>query len=170
MATQIQLRRGSTSQHSSFTGAVGEATVDTDLDVIRVHDGSTAGGHVMVGTATTQTLTNKTLTKPTLDKPVDNRTQYALTGSTTANKDWNNIEEYDCSNMTQLTINFTNTNWTSGRNTLFVLTNLSSSLAFTVQNASWFGGSAPTLPTSGTAAFEVFKVGSTTFAAYIGSV
>jgi len=44
MATQVQFRRGSTSEHSSFTGAVGEVTVDTDLDTIRVHDGSTAGG------------------------------------------------------------------------------------------------------------------------------
>ena len=45
MATAIQWRRGTTSQHSSFTGLVGEITVDTDLDTIRVHDGSTAGGH-----------------------------------------------------------------------------------------------------------------------------
>ena len=44
MATQVQFRRGSTSEHSSFTGAVGEVTVDTDLDTIRVHDGSIAGG------------------------------------------------------------------------------------------------------------------------------
>ena len=44
MATQVQFRRGSTSEHSSFTGAVGEVTVDTDLDTIRVHDGSLAGG------------------------------------------------------------------------------------------------------------------------------
>jgi len=44
MATAIQFRRGTTAQHSSFTGLVGEITVDTDLDTIRVHDGSTAGG------------------------------------------------------------------------------------------------------------------------------
>ena len=45
MATAIQWRRGTTSQHSSFTGLVGEITVYTDLDTLRVHDGSTAGGH-----------------------------------------------------------------------------------------------------------------------------
>lgn len=44
MAKKLQLRRGTTSQHSSFTGAVGEVTVDTDKDVLVVHDGSTAGG------------------------------------------------------------------------------------------------------------------------------
>ena len=44
MAKQLKLRRGTTSQHSSFTGAEGEVTVDTDKDTLVVHDGSTAGG------------------------------------------------------------------------------------------------------------------------------
>ena len=44
MATAIQRRRGTTSQHSSFTGLAGEITIDTDLNTIIVHDGSTAGG------------------------------------------------------------------------------------------------------------------------------
>ena len=51
MAKKLQLRRGTTSQHSSFTGAVGEVTVDTDKDVVVVHDGSTAGGHPLVKAA-----------------------------------------------------------------------------------------------------------------------
>ena len=45
MATAIQRRRGTTSQHSSFTGLAGEITIDTDLNTIIVHDGSTAGGY-----------------------------------------------------------------------------------------------------------------------------
>lgn len=44
MTTQVQFRRGTTTQHNSFTGAVGEVTVDTDLDTLRVHDGAVAGG------------------------------------------------------------------------------------------------------------------------------
>jgi len=44
MATQVQFRRGTTAEHTSFTGAIGEVTVDTTLDTIRVHDGATAGG------------------------------------------------------------------------------------------------------------------------------
>jgi len=44
MAKQVQFRRGTTSQHSTFTGAAGEITVDTDKDTVVVHDGSTAGG------------------------------------------------------------------------------------------------------------------------------
>lgn len=44
MATQLQFRNGTTSQHSTFTGAVAEVTVDTVKNVIVVHDGVTAGG------------------------------------------------------------------------------------------------------------------------------
>lgn len=45
MAKLLKLRRGTTSQHSSFTGAEGEVTIDTDKETVVVHDGSTAGGH-----------------------------------------------------------------------------------------------------------------------------
>ena len=44
MATQVQFRRGTTGQHSAFTGAVGEVTVDTEKKVLCVHDATTAGG------------------------------------------------------------------------------------------------------------------------------
>ena len=45
MAQEVRLRRGTANQHSTFTGAEGEVTVDTTNDTIRVHDGSLAGGH-----------------------------------------------------------------------------------------------------------------------------
>ena len=41
----VQQRRGTTSQHSTFTGLAGEITVDTDKETIVVHDGVTAGGY-----------------------------------------------------------------------------------------------------------------------------
>lgn len=44
MPTTLQFRRGTTSQNNAFTGALGEITVDTTLDAIRIHDNSTAGG------------------------------------------------------------------------------------------------------------------------------
>lgn len=44
MANALQLRRGTTTQHNTFTGLAGEVTVDTDKDTVVVHDGSTAGG------------------------------------------------------------------------------------------------------------------------------
>lgn len=66
MSTQVQYRRGSAAQTASFTGALGEITVDTTNKVVVVHDGATAGGFVGVGTTATQTLTNKTLSGATL--------------------------------------------------------------------------------------------------------
>ena len=45
MATAIQRRRGTSTQHSSFTGLSGEITIDTTNNTVIVHDGSTAGGH-----------------------------------------------------------------------------------------------------------------------------
>ena len=47
MAVQVQLRRGTASQNNSFTGVEGEITVDTTNQTVRVHDGSTAGGHAL---------------------------------------------------------------------------------------------------------------------------
>ena len=67
MPTVLQFRRGTTSQNDSFTGALGELSVDTDKDQIRVHDGSTAGGFALIGAASTDTLTNKTLTSPVIN-------------------------------------------------------------------------------------------------------
>ena len=44
MAIQIQLRSGTTTEHNTFTGAVGEVTVDTTKGTLVVHDGVTDGG------------------------------------------------------------------------------------------------------------------------------
>ena len=35
----VQLRRGTTAEHSSFTGAAGEITVNTSNSSIHVHEG-----------------------------------------------------------------------------------------------------------------------------------
>ena len=44
MPTTLQFRRGTNSQNNAFTGALGEVTVDTTNDALRIHDNSTAGG------------------------------------------------------------------------------------------------------------------------------
>jgi hypothetical protein len=61
MATQVQFRRGTTSQNNAFTGAQGELTIDTDVYTIRIHDGTTAGGRQVPTLTATQTFTNKTM-------------------------------------------------------------------------------------------------------------
>jgi hypothetical protein len=44
MTKQVQRRRGTSTQHTSFTGAEGEISVNTTNKSIHVHDGTTAGG------------------------------------------------------------------------------------------------------------------------------
>ena len=44
MATQVQFRGGTTSEHSSFNGAAREVTVDTTKQTLVVQDGTTNGG------------------------------------------------------------------------------------------------------------------------------
>lgn len=51
MAKVLQLRRGTTTAHGSFTGKIGEVTMDTDKKTLVVHDGSTAGGNPLVNKA-----------------------------------------------------------------------------------------------------------------------
>ena len=47
MAKQLQLRKGTATEHNTFTGANGEVTVDTTNKTLRVHDGSTVGGTML---------------------------------------------------------------------------------------------------------------------------
>ena len=60
MPTQLQFRRGTTSQNNSFTGAVGELSIDTDTDAIILHDGSSAGGIEIVPAGTIVAFGNTT--------------------------------------------------------------------------------------------------------------
>ena len=48
MASRIKFRRGTTTEHASFTGAEGEITVNTTKDTIVLHDGVQAGGFEML--------------------------------------------------------------------------------------------------------------------------
>ena len=45
MVKQVQYRRGTEAEHTTFVGADGEITVVSDTHTLRVHDGVTAGGH-----------------------------------------------------------------------------------------------------------------------------
>jgi hypothetical protein len=60
MPKEVQFRRGTTQEHSVFTGADGELTIDTDKNIAVVHDGNTVGGFDLVGVAATQEIYNKT--------------------------------------------------------------------------------------------------------------
>ena len=66
MSTQIQRRRGTTADHSTFTGAGGELTIDTTKNTVVVHDGATAGGFPLAKesdlSSSVATLTDVTIT------------------------------------------------------------------------------------------------------------
>jgi len=51
MSIEFKLRRGTTAQHSTFTGAEGEVTVDTTKDTLVVHNGVTPGGNPLLSAA-----------------------------------------------------------------------------------------------------------------------
>jgi len=48
MPDQLQLRGGTTAEHTSFTGASKEVTIDTTKKTAVVHDASTAGGNPLM--------------------------------------------------------------------------------------------------------------------------
>ena len=47
MAIQLQLRKGTKAQNDAFVGAEGELTYDTQTQGLRIHDGTTQGGHMI---------------------------------------------------------------------------------------------------------------------------
>ena len=72
MAKKLQLRRGTTTQHNSFTGAEGEVTIDTTKDSLVVHDGSTQGGHPIAKSSDISAMAATTGATFTGDILVDN--------------------------------------------------------------------------------------------------
>ena len=75
MAKLLKLRRGTTSDHNSFTGAEGEVTVDTTKDTLVVHDGSTQGGHPLAKASEAVATTGATFTGNVL---IDNAQELRL--------------------------------------------------------------------------------------------
>lgn len=60
MARLLKIRRGTTAQHSTFTGALGEVTMDTDKKTLVAHDGTTAGGTPLAKESSTVPRTGTT--------------------------------------------------------------------------------------------------------------
>lgn len=69
MATEVQFRRGTTAQHSTFTGAAGEMTIDTTKNTVVVHDGSTAGGFPAAKESDITSLQTQLNAKAPIDSP-----------------------------------------------------------------------------------------------------
>jgi len=87
MPTQLQLRRGTTNQHNSFTGVVGEVTINTTKKTAVVHDGSTAGGLELLRADMSNVFASATPTITSLNTSgnVDVGGNLTVTGTTTFN-------------------------------------------------------------------------------------
>ena len=82
MATEVRRRRGTTVEHSTFTGAVAELTVDLTKDTVVVHDGGTQGGFPLLREDFDNVPTTAPFTHITLDTAIFDTT-YTETGSET---------------------------------------------------------------------------------------
>jgi hypothetical protein len=69
MPKQVRLRRGTATQHSTFTGAEGEITYDTTNKRLVTHDGVTAGGKPIDGWI--RKTTGTPLVAQLLDSPLE---------------------------------------------------------------------------------------------------
>lgn len=155
MPKQVQRRRGTTAQHATFTGVVGEITIDTDKNVVVVHDGSTAGGFPLAKAAG-QTFTNPTLTGVT-------ETAYNLTG--TAISAANGTFQYKT-----IGANTTFTDSLSAGQAVILRLASASSYTITWPTITWVksgGSAAPTLTASDVVV--LWKDASTLYGAYVGS-
>lgn len=56
MSLKILLLRGTTEQNNQYVGKNGELTIDVTTRSLRIHDGTTAGGHAVLGNQQVQTL------------------------------------------------------------------------------------------------------------------
>lgn len=94
VATQVKRRRGTTAENNAFTGAEGEITVDLTTHELRVHDGSTVGGHTIP-------TKNYGYSKAESDDLLSNKANIALDNITNAGKEV-------CANMGMPSGRFTN--------------------------------------------------------------
>lgn len=90
VATQVKRRRGTTAENDAFTGAEGEITVDTTTHEIRVHDGSTVGGHIIP-------TKDYSYSKTESDDLLSNKANVALDNLTSTGKE--NVIAYALANI-----------------------------------------------------------------------
>jgi Major tropism determinant N-terminal domain len=194
MAQQVQFRRGATTDYVSFTGAVGEITVDTTLKTIRVHDGSTVGGNI-IAPANGATLTSANITAPTIANAAISGANNQLSGTLTvttgviANGTFTNYTETAYSNagigsaftanlslgtVQVLTLNnnctFTMPTASAGKSFVLLLNSGSGGYSVTWSTVAWPGGTAPTLTATASKKdiFSFFSDGTNWYGATIG--
>lgn len=165
-SSPVQQFRGTTAQHAKYTGLPGELTVDTDKNVVVVHDGVTAGGHPMASSvifsgttpgqvpASTAEETGKVLrsdgmwNNTSLD-PISEKAQ-AL-GNTKGNKaiDVSKGAYITCTITGNTTFSFTGVPQTGATVVVMQLTNGGSQTITWPSSIKWVGGTAPKFTAAG---------------------
>ena len=84
MSIAVQIRRGTASQNTSFTGAVGELIYTTDDKKVYVHDGSTSGGTIVSGGGAGTTNLTTTANGTSLTVNSDTGTNASIPAATTS--------------------------------------------------------------------------------------
>ena len=165
-SSPVQQFRGTTAQHAKYTGRPGELTVDTNKNVVVVHDGVTAGGHPMassvifsgtapglVPTSTTEetgkVLRSDGLWNNTSLDPISEKAQ-AL-GNTTGNKaiDVSKGAYITCTITGNTTFSFTGVPQTGATVVVMQLTNGGAYTITWPSSIKWSGGKAPKFTASG---------------------
>ena len=165
-SSPVQQFRGTTAQHAKYTGLPGELTIDTDKNVVVVHDGVTAGGHPMASSvifsgttpgqvpASTAEETGKVLrsdgmwNNTSLD-PISEKAQ-AL-GNTKGNKAIavSNGAYITCTITGNTTFSFTGVPQTGATVVVMQLTNGGAYTITWPSSIKWSGGKAPKFTASG---------------------
>ena len=178
MPFAFQRRRGTTAQHASFTGLLGEVTVDTDKKVTVVHDGSTAGGFPL---ARAQGGSLADATTRGLEEDI-NVVASAATGTINFNVETASIWYYTTNASANHTLNFRysssvalNTSLPVGDTITLVWLNTNGATAYypnTIQidgtsvTPKWQGGTAPTAGNASSIDAYVFTIIKTASATY----
>lgn len=165
-SSPVQQFRGTTAQHAKYTGRPGELTVDTDKNVVVVHDGVTAGGHPMASSAifsgtapglvptSTAEETGKVLRSDGLwnNTSLDTISEKAQAlGNTTGNKaiDVSKGAYITCTITGNTTFSFTSVPQTGATVVVMQLTNGGAYTITWPSSIKWSGGTAPEFTASG---------------------
>lgn len=126
VATQVKRRRGTTAENNAFTGAEGEITVDLTTHELRVHDGSTVGGHTIP-------TKNYGYSKAESDDLLSNKANIALDNITNAGKEVCANMAMPSGTISTLSVGASGTTYTAPADGYFVFRGQSNS------TFGWFG-------------------------------
>lgn len=114
VATEVLWRRGTTEENDAFTGGEGEITVDTTSHEMRVHDGSTVGGHTIP-------TKNYSYSKTESDDLLSNKANVDMDNITTTGNEYIAHQAMPSGRYIDLTLGASGTTYTAPADGVFVV-------------------------------------------------